>query len=353
MDKNKKNRDYHGLLRIVCSISIALAFAFIVICLITDDPGLAISKLLTGPFQSKRSFFNVVERMIPLVFTGLAMNVIYKSGYFNMGADGSLYMGGVIAAFIALKFPIANGINQALILTVAAGVITSWILGYFSIKMKANMVVSGVAINLAANGGTIFMLATLTGDKAVSTSLNSLSFPNINIPIIENIPVIGEIFSGHNALTYLAWISVVVLYILIFKTELGVKIRAVGENEIAAKSVGINTTRTKFISLAIGGILAGFGGMYLSMGYLSVFTAGMVSGRGYLALATDSMAGSNPIGGLLSSLIYGFSDSVSIYLQQSNIPLELIRAFPYIFIVVILIIFTVIKNKKHNVTIEI
>lgn len=300
--------------------------------------------------MSPNFWFAVLRATTPVLFATLCANIVSKCGMVNLAIEGTM----LICAFTGT---VVSAYSQSLLIGclagVAAGIITSWILGYFSIKMKANMVVSGVAINLAANGGTIFMLATLTGDKAVSTSLNSLSFPNINIPIIENIPVIGEIFSGHNALTYLAWISVIVLYILIFKTELGIKIRAVGENEIAAKSVGINTTRTKFISLAIGGVFAAFGGMYLSMGYLSVFTAGMVSGRGYLALATDSMAGSNPIGGFLSSLIYGFSDSVAIYMQQSNIPLELIRAFPYIFIVVVLVIFTVIKNKKHNVTIEI
>ncbi|MGL4737868.1 MAG: ABC transporter permease subunit, partial [Cellulosilyticaceae bacterium] len=137
-----------------------------------------------------------------------------------------------------------------------------------------------------------------------------------------------------------------------YKTSLGIKIRALGESEEAAKSVGIKVGRVKAIALMISGCLSALGGMFLSMGYLSMFTANMVAGRGYIALATDAMSASHPIGSLASSMIYGFSDSVAVYLQKSNIPLECIQMFPYLFIIIVFTVFSYIKKRKNQESTE-
>ncbi len=189
------------------------------------------------------------------------------------------------------------------------------------------------------------MLVLATGSKVTSSSLSSLTFPAVNLPLIGRIPVIGEIISGQNLITYLGWIFAILTYLLLYKTTLGQNIRAVGENEDAARSVGINVNRTRFITLALCGIYSAFGGMYLSMGALKSFTAGMVSGRGYLSLAMNAISQGNPLIGWASSLLYGFSDTVTVYLQlYSQFDLKLIDAFPYIFIIVVLIIYQLMKK---------
>ena len=222
------------------------------------------------------------------------------------------------------------------------------IIAYFALKLKSNIIISGISLNLMASGMTVFGLYLLTGDKGASTSLNSLVLPNINIPIIENIPVLGNILSGHNILTYVALILVLLVWVMFKYTKLGLRIKAVGENPEAAESVGISVNRVKYIALTMSGALAALGGAFLSMGYVTLFSAGMTSGRGYIALATQAMAGSNPIVGLLTSSLFGFAESMSNYLQGAKLPIEFIQMLPYLAIVVIYVVYCANKTKKEN-----
>ena len=233
---------------------------------------------------------------------------------------------------------------------IAIGVAFSLLLGFFVMKMGADPIITGIAINLAAVGGTTFVLYAITGDQTISSALNSAVFPTVEIPFIKEIPFLGEIISGHNILTYVAFLLIVVLQVLLRKTSIGNRIRAVGENENAANVVGIDVNKTKVISLILSGVIASLGGMFLSMGYMSMFTANMTAGRGYMAMATDAMAASNPIAGMAASFIYGMADALAIYLQQSSIPAEFVRMIPYLFIIITCAVFTYIRRKRAKET---
>lgn len=299
--------------------------------------------LLTSQF-----WFAVIRSTTPVLFGTLAANLASKSGVINIAIEGTMLISALVGV-VASAF--THSLLLGLIFGLMAGVLVTLALSYFSLKLKANIIITGVAINLAAAGGTVFALYTITGDKSVSSSLQSAVFPTVNIPLLKDIPFIGNVLSGHNLLTYVALISVVLVWLLLFRTPLGTRIRAVGESEAAAESVGININKTKTIALILSGVFSAFGGMFLSMGYLSMFTAGMTSGRGFVSLAADAMSGSNPIGGMFSSFIYGFSDSLSNYLQNSSIPLQFIQAFPYMFILIVFTIFSYVnklKNKAGN-----
>lgn len=298
--------------------------------------------ILNGDF-----WFAVIRSMTPVLFATLGAAIASRAGIINLALEGTMLISALVGVIASAT---SGSLLIGCIAGILSGILASLLLGYFSLKLKANMIITGVAINLAATGGTVFALYTLTGDKAVSASLQSLVFPNINIPIIQNIPFIGKVISGHNVLTYISILAVIGIYILLFKTTLGIKIRAVGESESAAKSVGINVNRIKNISLVICGTLAALGGMFLSMGYVSMFTANMTAGRGYIALATDAMSGSHPVGALLSSLVYGFSDAVANYMQNSEIPLQFIQMFPYLFIIILFTIFSFRNMKKNKET---
>jgi len=290
-------------------------------------------------------WFAVIRSTTPVLFATLAANLASKSGIINIAIEGTM----LIAALVGVvTSAFTNSLLLGLFFGLLSGVLVTLALSYFSLKLKSNILITGIAINLAASGGTVLALYTITGDKSVSTVLKSAVFPTVNIPILRSIPFVGNILSGHNLLTYVALISVGVIYLLLYKTPLGTRIRAVGESEAAAESVGININKTKTIAIVLSGMFSALGGMFLSMGYLSMFTAGMTSGRGFVALATDAMSGSNPIGGLFSSLIYGFSDSLANYLQNTSIPLQFIQTFPYIFIVVAFTVFSYIKKLKNK-----
>ena len=151
-----------------------------------------------------------------------------------------------------------------------------------------------------------------------------------NILNIKDIPVLGEIVSGHNVITYLAFISAFVIWFLLFKTRLGLRIRAVGENADAARSVGINVFKTKSTALIIAGVLSGMGGAYMSMGYVSWYVKNMTAGRGWIGIAAAAMSGQHPLIGTLSALLFGVADSVSNTLQTLNLPSQLVLMIPYV-----------------------
>ena len=290
-------------------------------------------------------WFAVIRSTTPILLTTLGSMIAARAGARNIALEGTM----LTASFVGV---VASHFTQSafvgLAFAVLSGIIMSNIIAYFALKLKSNIIISGIALNLMASGMTVFGLYLLTGDKGASTSLNSLVLPNINIPIIENIPVVGNILSGHNILTYVALILVVLVWIMFKYTKLGLRIKAVGESPEAAESVGISVNRVKYIALTMSGALAALGGAFLSMGYVTLFSAGMTSGRGYIALATQSMAGSNPVVGLLTSSLFGFTESMSNYLQGAKLPIEFVQMLPYLAIVVIYVIYCAKKTKKEN-----
>ena len=265
----------------------------------------------------------------------LAANMMTKSGIFNLAIEGTMLIcaltGVVVSAF-------TQNLWAGCLVAVLMGILVSFIFGYFALIMKGAMNACGVAMNLIASGGTVFVLVMLTGSKANSSALKSLTFPVVEIPFIKDIPVLGTIL-WQNLVTYISWGIVALTAWMLYKTKLGINIRAVGENPAAARAAGINVIFHQFVALAICGVSCAFGGMYLSMGALRSFTTGMVAGRGYMSLAMDAMSQGNPVVGCLSSLLYGFSDTITVYLQlYSKIDLKLIEAFPYLFIIAVLVV---------------
>lgn len=290
-------------------------------------------------------WFAVIRSTTPILLTTLGAMIAARAGARNIALEGTM----LTAAFVGVA---ASHFTQSafigLLFAVLSGIILSNIIAYFALKLKSNIIISGISLNLMASGMTVFGLYLLTGDKGASTSLNSLALPNINIPIIENIPVIGKIISGHNILTYVALISVVLVYIMFKYTQLGLRIKAVGESPESAESVGISVNKVKYIALTMSGALAALGGAFLSMGYVTLFSAGMTSGRGYIALATQSMSGANPVVGLLTSSLFGFTESMSNYLQGINLPIEFIQMLPYLAMVIIYVVYCANKTKQEN-----
>lgn len=287
-------------------------------------------------------WFAVLRSTTPVLLTTLGAIIASRAGARNIALEGTM----LTAAFVGvIGSVLTQNAYLGLLMAILSGIIISNILAYFALKLKSNIILTGIAINLMASGATVFGLYLFTGDKGASTSLHSLALPNIDIPLIENIPIIGNVLSGHHILTYIGIILVTLIWVMFNNTTLGLRIKAVGENMEAAESVGINVNKIKYIALTMSGILAAMGGAFLSMGYVTLFSAGMTSGRGYTALATQAMANGNPIIGFLTSGLFGFSESLSNYLQGSSLPIEFIQALPYFTIFIVYIIYCARKNN--------
>lgn len=279
----------------------------------------------------------------PILLASLGAVVCSKAGVVNLGLEGIMLISalfGVLCGAVGgnLFWGIVGGIGSALIVSV--------IFAYFHLVLKANSTLCGTAINTAAAGLTVFVLQLATGEKGNSSSLHSFAFPEVEIPLIKDIPILGDILSGHNSLTYIAIIMVILVYLLMYKTPLGLRMRAVGENEHAASSVGQNVIKIRFIAILICGVLAGLGGMYLSMGYMNMFVRDMVAGRGFIALAACSMGQATPVGALVSSLVFAFFDGLSNILQVLQLPSQFVQMLPYVATIAGLTIFSIQQSIR-------
>lgn len=286
--------------------------------------------------------YSVLRLTTPILLAGLGALITDRAGVMNIGLEGIMLcaaLAGVIGS--AMTQNAFLGFLFALLVGMALGLL----MAYFAIHLKTDMVLTGIAMNLLASGGTVFVLYAVANDKGMSTSLKSLTMPVINIPFIQDIPVIGTVISGHNLLTYLALISVAAMWILLYKTPLGLRIRVVGENSHAAESVGIHVKKVQYIARAISGILAAMGGAYMSMGYMDKFARDMTAGRGFIALAAEALGRGTPVGTLLSSLVFGTADALGSNLQVLDIPVQFVQMLPYVFTVVGLVLYSAMKHK--------
>ena len=289
--------------------------------------------------------FSILRLSTPIIFAGLAALITDRAGVMNIGLEG-IMLSSALLGVIGSAFTQSALIG--LICAIATGVLMGSIMAYFSLKLKTDIILTGIAINLLSSGGTVFLLYSVAKDKGMSTSLASLTMPVVQIPIIQSIPILGPMISGHNVLTYLAFILVGVVWLLLYKTSLGLKIRVVGENPDAGESVGINVKEIQYTALAIRGALAAMGGAYMSMGYMDKFARDMSAGRGFIALAAEALGRGTPVGTLAASLVFGAADALGSNLQVLDIPVQFIQMMPYLFTIIGLIIYSRAKVKQIN-----
>ena len=287
--------------------------------------------------------FSVFRLSTPLIFAALAAVINKKAGMLNMALEGmmlSAALGGVVFAGAT------NNVWIGLLGAVVIGVIVGWVIAFANISGQTDLYLTCIAVNLAATGGTVFAMFLLTGEKATtSAAIKAYTLPSITIPLIDKIPLIGPMISGHNVLTYFSFISIFLVWFFLYRTRLGLRMRAVGENPQAASSVGINVKKIGYISFLITGVLCGFGGAFMSMGWVSFFMKNMINGRGYIGLSAMNIAEGNPIGSGIAAVFFGFSDALATTLksQGGTFPTEFLDMIPYAATIIALVVISSIR----------
>ena len=293
--------------------------------------------------------FSIFRITTPILFAALAAVVADRAGVTNIGLEGIM----MISALTGVIFSAwTQSAWIGLLCAILLGMLTALMIGFFALKLKTDIILAGIAVNMLGNGGTVFFMYLASGDRGYSANLASKVMPTVNIPVLQDIPVLGGILSGHNILTYLAFIFVALVWVLLYKTPMGLQIRAVGESPNAADSVGVSVNRIKYIALGISGALAGMGGAFMSMGYMSSFNTNMTAGRGFIALAAEAMGRGEPIGTMLTSLLFGFADALANNMQSLGLPQELVAMTPYVFTVVGLAVYAASTLKKSRKKLE-
>jgi len=273
-----------------------------------------------------------VVRAVPLTLGALSGILCERSGIINIGIEGML----LSAAFTSTVAASLSNLWVGLIAAILTGALFGWLLAVFSIKYKVNQIISGTVINIFATGMTSFLSAKFLQKYQ---NLNSPGqFPTWEIPGLSKIPFFGQILFNHNLFVYGMFILLIVLTIALFHTRWGLRLRAAGEHPKAADTLGINVNRTRYIATILGGMVAGFGGAYFTLGSVGRFDEVMTAGRGFIGLAAMIFGNWMPTGALGAGLLFGFADSLAGKLTILRIPIppKFLEMAPYIVTMIVL-----------------
>jgi simple sugar transport system permease protein len=285
---------------------------------------------------------------LPILFAAFAALVSNKVGLLNINIEGSMSVAAVCGALVSHY---SGSWALGALCAVAAGIAMSGLLVLLNLRLRTDSVLCGIALNTAATGISVFTLTQVLGVKGDSSAAPSAMIPNVNIRGLREIPLVGKVLFSQNLLFYIAVLIGFALWFCLRKTRFGVHMKAVGHNEAAARSTGIRVGAVKLKALLLCGAMAGLGGAYLSMAWLSYFSVGMVGGRGFIGLAAEAMGG----GGLglttLFALLFGMADYFAVGAQSVlGIPYELLNTLPYVMTIFAMTLYAIVLKKKQQKT---
>lgn len=267
----------------------------------------------------------------PLLFGALGGILNERAGIINLGIEGIMLMGAVGGFMVAM---ITGNPWLGVLASMLAGGSMALIHAFLSITLRANQVVSGLALTIFGTGLSGYLGKSLIGNPLPT------SFKPFSLGFLADIPLLGPIFFQHDAMVYLSYLLVPLLWFFIFKTRPGMNLRSLGENPAAADALGVNVFLLRYVYTVAGGMLAGMGGAYLSLAYAPTWLENMTAGRGWIAVALVIFAVWNPARAMLGSYIFGGIDALGFRLQVLGlvIPSFFLKMLPYIFTIVVLIV---------------
>jgi simple sugar transport system permease protein len=265
----------------------------------------------------------------PLAFAAMGGIFSERSGVVNIGLEGMMLVGAFFAVWGALwSGSWVMGLAMAMLFGGLLALIHAW----FCIHLRADQIVSGFAVNLLALGVTGFLFRSIY-PSGIPDEISRV--PNVSLDFLSSIPLVGDfldgVFGNLNLLVWLMLVTVVLTYVVLFKTPIGLRIRAVGEHPRAADTVGISVYKVRYAAVVTSGVLAGLGGAFLSLGFVGSFSENMTSGRGFIALAAVIFGKWRPGWAFAATLLFGFGFALAIPLQrEADISENLISTVPYV-----------------------
>ena len=283
-----------------------------------------------------------IRTATPILIAALGLVFSERAGIVNIGTEGLMLIGALMGVIGSLySGSVLVGAMMAIVVTM----FFSLVFAFFTITVRADQTVVGTAINIFASGLTITLNRVVFG---VSTSVPTIDvFDRVAIPFLSKLPVIGEAFFNQSIPVYLAFLAVPAGWFVLQKTNIGLKLRAVGEHPKACDTVGINVLKTRYQAVLFSGLMAGMAGAFVSMGQLSFFTEGMVAGRGFMALAAVVFGNYTPVGVMFAALLFGAGEALQYRMQAANtgIPYQFLVMLPYLITVVAICMMTRRSNK--------
>jgi ABC-type uncharacterized transport system permease subunit len=280
----------------------------------------------------------------PLIYASVGEVFAERAGVINLGLEGIMLLG----AFTAYAVTFYTGsLWMGVLAALAVGLVLGLLFALFTVTIKANQIVVGVALNLVGSGlsGFLFRSFFLNSDF---TSLSIPSFDNVNIPYLSKIPFIGPALFQTNVLVYLTAVLVPLASFALYKTSFGLAVRSVGEHPRAADTMGISVIRIRYVCVMTGSMLAALGGASLTMAFANQFVEDMVSGRGFIALAAVVFGAWTPFGATGASLLFGAFYALQLRVQAMNnvlLPYQFLQVLPYLATILALVS---IRNRAQS-----
>lgn len=302
---------------------VAFAFVFAFLTWVAADQ----SMNLTGVLES------TVQRSVPIVFGALSGVLCERAGVVNIAIEGMLLAGAFVSAVVAS----ATGSPWLGVLSaIVTGGLFALLLAVLAIRYRVDQIIAGFFINILVSGLTGFLSVRILQPYQQELNTPERLGP-IAIPILSDIPIIGSILFRHNIFVYALFALIIVIHIGLFYTRWGLRVRAVGEHPKAADTVGINVYWVRYTNVVLGGMVAGLGGAYFTIGSTGGFEREMTAGRGFIGLAAMIFGGWSPIGSFLAGLVFGFADAIQSRLSILSIaiPSEFLIMAPYVVTIIV------------------
>ncbi len=270
----------------------------------------------------------------PIIFATLGEILAERSGVLNLGIEGIMLMGAMTGFLVTFN---SGSIWAGVLAAAMIGMLLGLLMAFLAVNLGLSQHVAGLGITLFATGLAMFIYRLHFGSPTVPPTIDP--FKQITLPLLSKIPIIGPGLFTQYSLTYIAWLLIPAMSILLYKTRLGLKIRTVGENPVVADTVGVNVTLTRTLCLVFGGALMGIGGAFLTLAHQNMFLIDVVGGRGWVAIAMVIFGNWDPFKGALGALIFGFLDGLQLRLQGLGIAISfhLFLMIPYLLTIIALI----------------
>jgi len=266
-----------------------------------------------------------IRIMIPIAFGALGCTLSERVGVINIGAEG-IMLAGAFGAVVGSYY--TGNAWIGVLFGLLSGVLLASVHAFLTVKLKTGQIISGLGVNMLASGVTTVLLQSIWNNRGKSDLVTGLQ--NIRIKGVENIPIIGAVLRSISPMLIILLIVAIVLWFWLYKTVPGLRARSIGENPRSPDSVGINVPRTQILCVIVSGAITAFGGIYLSIGDVSLFSRDMVAGRGFIALAVTILGGWKPAGVLGACLAFGIAQGMQFRLQEFSVPVQLVQMLPYV-----------------------
>jgi simple sugar transport system permease protein len=270
----------------------------------------------------------------PIIFATLGEILSERAGVLNLGIEGIMLMGAMTGFLVTFS---TGSIWLGVLAAAGVGMLLALLMAFLAVYLGLSQHVSGLGITLFATGLAMFVYRLYFGSPTVPPIVEP--FQQISLPLLSKIPVIGPGLFTQYSLTYIAWILIPLMSILLYKTKVGLKIRTVGENPVVADTVGVNVNLTRTLCLVAGGALMGIGGAFLTLAHQNMFLIDVIGGRGWVAIAMVIFGNWDPVKGTIGALIFGLLDGLQLRLQSVGvaIPFHIFLMIPYLLTIVALI----------------